>query len=979
MTELEELQKQLNDIREAMQKLTPGSHTHQKLDEELATLKAQLTGSGAVAQGNGATAIGEDGIGVGGNLDGTLIKGEQNQIFRNSTVILAGDGARILVGEQSIEHNSKPDTQVTSSYTATSTGILTFLFTDIVGSTRLLEQHPEAMKVALARHDAILRGAIENHKGKVFKIVGDVFYAAFPNANNALKAALEAQRTLHAEAWGETAIKVRMALHTGAVEIRDNDYFGATLNRVALLMSSGHGGQTLVSSITRELIQRQLPLGVALQDMGEFILRDLVRPERIYQLNAEGLPSDFPPLKTLDAFHTNLPVQLTSFIGREKEIAAVKKLIVKNRQVSLTGSGGAGKSRLSIQVAVDLLEAFPDGVWFVELAPISDPVLVSRAIMSALAIREEDSREPLAILEDYLRSRTALLILDNCEHVLVAAAQLAESLLMTCSGLRILTSSREALGIAGEIAYLVPSLSTPDPRILLGVESLGQFEATRLFIERAQAALPTFTVTDENAHAIAQVCARLDGIPLAIELAAARIKVLKVEEIAERLDDCFRLLTGGSRTALPHHQTLRAMIDWSHESLPEPERVLLRRLSVFSGGWTLDAAEMVCQGSGITDYDVLSPLTRLVEKSLVVANVDEIVETRYRLLETVRQYAREKLMEAGEGMSLRDRHMEYFLGLAERAEPEFVKPKGMRWLQHLELEIDNIRTALKWAVKRNVLFGLQMANSLRYFWFVNNHVDEANDWFALLLQHPQAQTPTLIRAKALSIHAYWKKSRPILEEGVALFRTLGDKNGIAFSVVRLASLVEDKDQAQGLVEEGLMLYEELNDKLGTSEALRRLAIISTNSGHYEQARNCLENELAIHHEIGNRLGIVWASAELGHLALKQNNLVLAHAIFEKNYQAAKEIGLKVGMVYAIEGEARLAVIHEQPKRALQLFAWANHIRKNLKSTSLPIEQADTEREITKLRAELDESTFSTTCAAGWAMSMDDAIALAWKQ
>lgn len=1070
MTELEELQKQLNDIREAMQRLTPGSRAHQKLNEELTTLEAELTSSGAVAQGNGATSIGENGIGVGGNLDGTLIKGEQNQVFRNSTVIVAGDGARILVGEHSTEHNSKPIAQATPNYTATSTGILTFLFTDIVGSTRLLEQHPEAMKPALARHDVILRGAIESHKGKVFKIVGDAFYAAFPNAHNALKAALAAQRALHTEAWGETVIKVRMALHTGTVEIRDGDYFGPTLNRVALLMSSGHGGQTLVSSITRELVQRQLPPGVVLQDMGELSLRDLVRPERIYQLNAEGLPTDFPPLKTLDAFRTNLPVQLTSFIGREKEIAAVKELVTKNRLVSLTGSGGAGKTRLSLQVVVDLLESFPDGVWFVELAPLSDPALVPQTIISALAIRDEGSRLPLAILEDYLRTRVALLVLDNCEHVIAAAAQLAESMLMACTGLHILTSGREALGIAGEVAYRVPSLSTPDPRRMQGAESLGQFEAARLFIERAQAALPIFTVTNENAYAVAQVCARLDGIPLAIELAAARIKVLKVEQIAERLDDCFRLLTGGSRTALPHHQTLRAMIDWSHDLLPEPERVLLRRLSVFSGGWTLEAAEMVCQGQGIPDYDVLEPLMQLVNKSLVIMDADEAAEARYRLLETVRRYAHEKLTEAGEGIALRNRHLEYFMGLAERAEPELVKSKVVEWVKRLEIELDNIRAALKWSLtSQNPDLGLRLANTLLRFWAEGGYIREGYDLLAELFGHSRVQRHT--RARALGAMGYFLAfgdfsfsidARPVLEESLALYRELGDNSGIAHALLYKGIFIfreHDVKDGAALIIESLAMYRESGDKLGIFAALHYLGSIiyeydypraytylaealeicfetdylsgSARSlaalGHlafrhqdYSAARRWLEKALATQRQVGkgryaihtlanlgelasregdytqaqvyykeclaliDRTGGLstiagWILVKFGHASIWQGNIANAKDFLEQSMRHFKRTNDKIGVVFTLEGLARLLLMQEQPGLAVRLIAWADATREVIDNPRPPAEQDDIDRDLTKIRTQLDEAAIASAQEAGRVMNMDEAIKLALQE
>ena len=866
---LEELQKQLDDVRAALEKLLPGSRAHQTLSKELTDLETQLRGSGAVAQGDGATAIGEDGISVGGNLDGTLIKGEQNQVFRNSTVILAGDGARILVGEHSQEQNSKPNVQAITSFAPTVTSILTFLFTDIVGSTQLWEQQPETMRAALARHDAILREAIESHKGKVFKTVGDAFYSAFPNTRNALKAAIAAQRALHAEAWGETVIKVRMALHTGSVETRDNDYFGPPLNRVARLLSAGHGGQILLSTATKDLLQNQLPEGVDLRDMGERRLKDLARPEHIYQLLVSDLPIDFPPLNTLETIRTNLPTQLTSFIGREKEIAAVKKLISSSRLTSLTGAGGAGKTRLSLQVAADLLDSFPGGVWFVELAPLSDPALIPQTIASALGLREESNRPLLEMLTNYLRAKTALLILDNCEHVIEAAAQFVETMLQSCPNLRLLVSSREALGIAGEAVYRVPSLSTPNPRIAHPLADLATLESVRLFVERAQAASPSFALSQENAPAIAQICSRLDGIPLAIELAAARVKMLRVEQIAERLDDRFRLLTGGSRTALPRHQTLRAMIDWSYDLLPESERALLRRLSVFAGGWTLEAAETVCQGPGIDDYNVFDPLSQLVNKSLVVVDPNEGVETRYRLLETVRQYAREKLTETGEGMSVRDAHLQYFLALAERAEPEELGMRVLEWVNTLEIELDNIRTALEWSLKRDAQVGLRLVCAFAAFWGAGSYFRDARHWLAQLLKRPEVQPHTLLRARALSIQGRWDGSRLIVEESLALCRELDDKSCLAFNLISLGLLTveEDRAHAQRLFTESLDIYRELGNKSGMTNAFGFLGMIARDMNDYERAYACWQNGLAIAREIEYMFGIRGSLSELCWIAI----------------------------------------------------------------------------------------------------------------
>ena len=1065
MTDLDELQKQLADIREGLKTLLPGSSVHQKLREEQAALEAQLTGSGAVAQGDGAMSVGEDGIGIGGNLDGTLIKGEQNQVFRNSTVILAGDGARILVGEHARENNNKPDAQAITSYAPTSTNILTFLFTDIEGSTQLWEQRPEAMKAALARHDAILRGAIESHKGKVFKTVGDAFYAAFPNARNALKAALAAQRALQAEAWGETVIKVRMALHTGSVEVRDNDYFGPPLNRVARLMSAGHGGQVLLSTAFAEFVRPNLPEGVELRDMGERSLKDLIRPEHIYQLMASGLQTDFPPLKTLEVFGNNLPVQLTSFIGREKEIAAVKSLMAEHRLITLTGSGGTGKTRLSLQIAATLPDSFSGGIWFVELAPLSDPALIPQTVLTVLGLREESGRPAIEMLTQYLQSKKILLILDNCEHLIEAAAQFAETLLQTCTTLQILVSSREALGIAGEKSYPVRSLSIPKVGAPQTVETVTQFEAVRLFLDRAQAVSAGFTVSAANAAAVAQICTRLDGIPLAIELAAARVKMLKPEQIAERLDDRFRLLTGGNRTALPRQQTLRAMIDWSYDLLPEAERALLRRLSVFAGGWTLEAAETVGQGPGIDDYNVFDPLAQLVNKSLVVVvDADDNTETRYRLLETVRQYAREKLSETGEGMSVRDAHLQYFLSLAERAELELIGPRTPEWVKRLEEELDNIRAALTWSLKQDVQVGLCLTSVLMRYW--SDYTDPREDiyWLSQLLRQPAASMSNATRARALTALGYLHNSQfacltaePFAREGLALYRALGDQRGIAFALLVLGvALCSQDDFATGrpLVFESLTLYRTLGDRLGIAQVLHQLGALVDNrdskrtrayleeslglfrelgyvagitrtltalgqmalwsgdfaiariwltealeiyrslgrsdmpsvmqslgelslrEGDYEQARIYLEKSLSVARESGEINSSYWLLAHLGYIALRQGDQAHARALFINAQQGLKEAGFKIGVAYVLEGLASLAVLQGQHEQAVRLFAWADATRETVDDLRPPVEQVSVDRDLATIRSQLDEAAFAEAQAAGRAMSMDEAIALA---
>ncbi len=497
------------------------------------------------------------------------------------------------------------------------TGTVTLLFTDIEGSTQLLHALRDQYALVLADQRAILRAAFDQWAGCEIDTQGDAFFVAFARATDAVNAVVQAQRNLAAHAWTDgVTVRVRMALHTGEAMLATTGYVGIDVHRAARICSAGHGGQVLLSQTTRDLVEEALPNGVALRDLGEHRLKDLKRPEHVYQLVIADLPADFAPLKSLDAHPHNLPIQLTSFIGREQEMARVKELLEGARLLSLTGSGGAGKTRLALQVAADLIDEFPDGVWFVELAPLTDAGLIPQTVASLLGLREEAGRPVMTMLSDYLRAKTTLLLLDNCEHLIDACAKFADTILHVAPKIKILATSREALGIAGETAYRVPSLSLPPPQLpISNYQSLNQYESVRLFIDRALAVQPDFSVTNANAPALAQICHRLDGIPLALELAAARVKSLSVEQIAVRLDDRFRLLTGGSRTALPRQQTLRAAIDWSHSLLTEEERVLLRRLSVFAGGWTLDAAQAVCGCDPVRADDVLDLLARLVDKS----------------------------------------------------------------------------------------------------------------------------------------------------------------------------------------------------------------------------------------------------------------------------------------------------------------------------------------------------------------------------
>src|SRR5512141_192403 len=628
------------------------------------------------------------------------------------------------------------------------TGTVTFLFTDIEGSTRLWQQKPDAMSVAHARHNEILKTIIESNDGYVFQVIGDAFCAAFHTARDALCAALESQKAVYHENWGEAVIKVRMGIHTGEAELqKGGDYRGfLTMSRLQRLMSAAHGGQTLLSLTTEELLQNDLPNGVSLRDMGPRRLKDWNRPEQIYQLVVEGLPADFPPIRTLDASRQNLPAPTTSFIGREKEKAEIKQAIRAHRLITLTGSGGTGKTRLSLQVAADLLDQFADGVWFVELAPLTDPSLIPQTILSVLETSESQDKTITQALIERVRGKKLLLILDNCEHLIEATAKLVETLLSHAPELKILASSREALGVQGEMAWHVPSMSLPDARHSLSLDELSRLEAVRLFTERATLAKPHFQLTKDNASFVTQICYRLDGIPLAIELAAARVRALSVEQIAARLDDRFRLLTGGLRTALPRQQTLRAMIDWSYSLLSELEITLFRRLAVFVGGWTLEAAESVC-GEERNGSDVLDLITRLVDKSLVFI-VESTGSVRYRMLETTRQYAREMLMMSEETRTFRDQHLDYFLKYAETAQPELRGRRQAEWMSLLETEHDNLRAALEWSQNTRPGLGLRIAVALIDFWDTRGHITEARHWLDVMLQKTSHIEPDPMRVDA---------------------------------------------------------------------------------------------------------------------------------------------------------------------------------------------------------------------------------------
>jgi predicted ATPase/class 3 adenylate cyclase len=785
------------------------------------------------------------------------------------------------------------------------TGTVTFLFTDIEGSTRLWQTFPALMKEALARHHALLQQAIDSCNGYVFQIVGDAVCAAFRTAADGVAAALAAQRALAQEPWRDTGpLRVRMALHTGSIDItagayRSGEYeSGLTLSRTSRLLSAGHGGQILLSHATEELVRDDLSPQIGVRDLGERRLRDLVRAERIFQVVGPGLPSEFPPLKTLDSMPNNLPIQVTSFIGREREIRDVTGLLGETRLMTLLGPGGTGKTRLSLQVAANQIDLFADGVWFVELAPLYDPALVPQAVASALGVREEPGRPVFATLTEHLRARTVLIILDNCEHLVDACARLADGLLRRCGGVRVLASSREALGTAGEVTYRVPSLSLPDPRRLPPVERLTEYEGVRLLVERATAVKPGFRLTETNATAAVQICHRLDGIPLAIELAAARLKALSPLEIAAHLDERFRLLTAGSRTVLPRHQTLRGLIDWSYELLSEPERALLRRLSVFAGGWNLAAAEAV-------DTDAFDLIGRLVDKSLVVTD-EEDEETRYRLMETIRQYAFEKLREAGEESVVRARHRDFYVALAQSAAPHLQGPDQAMWLRRLESEHDNLRSVLRWSLEAgNIETAFRLGAALDLFWDTHGHISEGRQWIEQIvarageLPAPPTEQSRRAHAGGLGAAAHmtlrqsdFGRSKALYVESLEQWRAVGDRGAIAEVLNNLGDLVQqlgDRRQGKAMIEESLALFRQVADKRGIAHALSNLADILLAEGDQGQARRLFEESLPLFRATADRRGLSHGLNNLGGILTREGDYAGAEALYRDSLRLAEEL------------------------------------------------------------------------------------------
>jgi predicted ATPase/class 3 adenylate cyclase/DNA-binding CsgD family transcriptional regulator len=836
------------------------------------------------------------------------------------------------------------------------TGTVTLLLADVEGSTQLWETRPDEMTAAFARLDAARSDLIAAHGGMrpVEQGEGDSFVVAFARASDAVSCALELQRAPLAP------IRLRIGLHTGEVQLRDaGNYIGPTINRTARLRDLGHGGQILLSGTTVALVVDMLPPDVWLTDLGAHELRGVPRPERVVQLCHPDLCNEFPPLRTLKAVVSqHLPGQLTSFVGRNTELSQVRELLSGNRLVTLTGAGGAGKTRLAIQIAGQLSGEFGDGVWYVDLAPITDPEIVPITVARALGLPDQPGRSTMDTLNRFVAENQMLIVLDNCEHLLDASAALVNALLGAAAGLTFLTTSREPIGVAGEVSWRVPSLSLGD-------------EAIELFTDRARHARPEFIVTDDNAAIVAEICARLDGLPLAIELAAARVRALSLAEILDSLHDRFRLLTGGARTAVRRQQTLRASVDWSHALLTEPERVLFRRLAAFLGGFGLDSAQTVAGGGGVQRYQVLDQLTLLVDKSLVVAD-DSRGRTRYRLLETVRQYALEKLGESGEADAVRSRHRDYYTALAALLDA----PAGTDYEQRLdqaETEIDNLRAAFGWSRENSEIeLALALASSLQPLWEARGRGREGLAWFDAVLTREVAQDAEVaaaVRARALAdtaIHYLLSgaaESVDRAQQALALARDIDDRAVLARALTACGLTAGYNAEVAGVYfAEAIELARELHDRRRLSQILTWQASAAIAAGDPIAARVAAEEGRDVAEAIGDRfnsrhcrmclglaqsyqgdlagavaqLGEVAAEAKAGHdgfhaaASLAHQGTVLAlqgetdaaRAAADASLESAPEFGALVASVgYFALGNAALAAGDVGTARDATAAAW----------------------------------------------------------
>jgi predicted ATPase/class 3 adenylate cyclase len=865
------------------------------------------------------------------------------------------------------------------------TGTVTFLFTDIEGSTRLAQDLRDVWPPLLERHREIARAAWSEQHGVEMGTEGDSFFVAFTSAPQATAAAVAVQRGLAAEAWPAGAeIRSRMGLHTGEGVLSGGSYVGLDVHRAARIANAGHGGQVLLSATTMALVEGSLPAGVTLREMGEHRLKDLSRPERIWDLVIEGLTTDFPPLRTLNAVPNNLPTQLTSFLGRQHEIAEGRQLLMDGRLLTLTGPGGTGKTRLSLQLAADATDRFPDGIYFVPLGTISQSDLVLPTIAQAMGLVDPGTHA-LERLVDHIGSKGILLVLDNFEQVNDAAPQIAE-LLAGAPKISILVTSRSPLRVYGEREFPVPPLGVPDPKHLPDFEQLSTYESVALFIERATAVRPDFAVTSANAPAVAEICVRLDGLPLAIELAAARVRVLTPQAIMDRLGDRLKRLSGGSRDLPERQQTLRGAIAWSHDLLDEADQRVFARFAVFAGGARLDAIETVVFDADDAT-DPLDAIASLVDKSLIRQEAEPGGEPRFRMLSTIREYAMERLGERGEAEELRERHAAWVVALAEESAPRVFGEEQRVVLDRYEMEHDNIRAALAWAADAgHSETALRVLASSWRFWQMRGFLAEARETAERVLALPGSSDVPDARAAALEAAggiAYWQAdmdaARVWYGEALALARASGDLSRIANAVYNMAFTYsfsalneEDVEHAREIATEAVDLFRQLGDEGGTGRALWGLSTVEFFYRNYPRSIELASEALEIFRRLGDRFMTAWALYLLAGSSLTTDKdamrryLEEALPIFVANED-------KSGYALLFDGFATLEWANGNVDLALKLAGYAAATERST-GTGL----AEMNREFAGFYPEslISERANAASFAEGQHLDLDQATALA---
>ena len=864
------------------------------------------------------------------------------------------------------------------------TGTVTFLFTDVEGSTRLLQELGAGYDPVQRDHLRLMREAIAAGEGTEIGTEGDSFFAVFRTPTSALHAVVAAQRALAAHEWPHSRpLRVRMGIHTGEGRLEGGSYLGIAVNVAARIAAAGNGGQVLLSDATRALVQHDLPEGVRLRDLGTHRLKDIAHPQHLYDLVIEGLSADFPPVRTLEV-PSNLPDQLTSFVGRERELAEVGRLLTSSRLVTLTGPGGSGKTRLSLQAASSVAGRFPDGIFFVELAAIEEPHLVPSVIATALGLKEEGPRPVLETLQSELRERTALLVLDNFEQLIAAAPVVAS--LLAAPKIRILVTSRTVLHVQGEQEFPVPPLEVPDPVALPPLDALSRNDAVALFVARAVAVDPSFSLGQDNARMVVEICARLDGLPLAIELAASRIRLLGPKGMLERLDHALPLLTGGARDLPARQRTLRGAIAWSDELLTTELRALFHRLAVFAGGFDVEAAQSVCDPDAELGVETLDGLQALLDNSLVRPRPGRLGDVRFEMLQTIREYGLERIEADGDAEAIGRRHAEYFLALADRAERELRGPHQEAYLDLLELEHDNLRAALTWAIHRGQAEpSLLLVWALWRFWHLRGHLSAGRRWATEALALPSAQGRTAARAKALGAAgglAYWQTDAAVVrtayEEALAIWRELKDEHGIAEATANLAfayALDRNMPEAVSLFREARGMFATVGDVRGVADMLFALSVTDRLSGNLPSARSGAEEALRLHRQLDDRFGITGSTFALGRALFELGEVDSGRAQFLDGLEAAALMRDRTGMAIALDNLADLENAGGRPQRAMRLAGASESVKAAVGGEAPPaMVHLPDPREVA--RRLLSEAEIEASWADGRAMTLEEALAYA---